>query len=140
MPATVRDDEVKRYRPVIVMAEGAGDGLTFAQRAEWQKSVGIGKSKRATYTMRGWRANGKLWQPNTLVKVTDDWCGLEDYELLIATVTQTLDDSGMITELELTPREAYAVKPAKVTATGARSGNSSASSGGADNPFTALWR
>jgi prophage tail gpP-like protein len=109
--ARFSDPSVTRHRPTIVIAEMQGTGMTLAQRAEWERAVAIGKAVRGTYTVQDWKAGGKLWQPNTLVRLTDGLVGLDDAELLIASTTMRLTEAGTITEMEITLRDAYRLIP-----------------------------
>ncbi len=95
-----------RYRPLIVYAE-QGDGATYADRAVWERNVRAGRSARLQYTVPGWEYKpGKIWLPNRMVPVKDDYIGV-DAEMLIARCTYTLDDGGSRTTLELCRREAF---------------------------------
>jgi len=106
--ATSKDAGVGRYRPLIVLAEDQGGNATFAERALWERNVRAGRGTRATVTVNGWTANGRIWQPNTLARLISPLLGA-DHDLLIVSVRFTLDDrSGALTTLELAQPEAYA--------------------------------
>ncbi|WP_431282726.1 phage baseplate assembly protein [Humitalea sp. 24SJ18S-53] len=109
--ARVRDPSVTRYRPTVVLAESEGSSVTFQQRAEWQRAVAVGKSVRGTRLVQDWRADGKLWHPNTLVRVTDRLCGLDNAEMLIAATKMRLTEAGTLTELEIALPDAYRLIP-----------------------------
>jgi len=105
--ASSKDAGVTRYRPLIVLAEDQGGNATFAERALWERNVRAGRGTRATITVNGWAAGGKLWQPNTITRLTSPLLGA-DHELLITSVRFTLEDSsGALTTLELARPEAY---------------------------------
>lgn len=103
--ARATDDAVRRYRPLIVLAE-AGDGSTYADRARWERNIRAGRSARAAYTVTGWEHSAGLWLPNRLVSVRDDYLGV-DGDLIIAQLTFSLDEGGSQTHLELCRREAF---------------------------------
>lgn len=107
---TVQDDRVKRYRPLIILAESQGDAANFETRAEWERSVRFARAARATITVQGWRHANDLWRPNKIAHVIDAKLGLDD-DLLIAAVTLTLDENGRRTELSLTHPEAFDLIP-----------------------------
>lgn len=109
--ARVRDSSVTRHRPTIILAEMQGSGLTLAQRAEWQRAVALGKAVRGTYTVQDWKAGGKLWQPNTLLRLTDALLGVDNVEMLVAAAKMRLTEAGTLTELELTLKDAYRLIP-----------------------------
>ncbi len=106
--AEASDSGVARYRPLIVLAESHGPHATYRDRATWERNVRRGRSSRVTVTVQGWRAqNGQLWQPNTMVRLTSPWLGV-DADLLIASVALTLDEqNGTRAELRLCGREAF---------------------------------
>jgi len=105
-----KDTKVGRYRPLIVLAEDAGDEASFATRARWEANLRFGRSRRATYTVQGWRAAGRLWQPNALVHVRDAYLAIDD-EMLIAEVEFTLDSRGTEARIAVTRREAFDLIP-----------------------------
>jgi prophage tail gpP-like protein len=106
-----RDEELGRYRPKVLIAEAAGPGGSFQRRAEWEVLFAAARSRRLTYTVPGWRgASGRLWQPNTLVRVEDAFLGLAQ-ELLIVSVLRILGPEGTLTEIELAPKDAFEVLP-----------------------------
>lgn len=106
--AIVIDDFVKRYRPLIVIAEDRGANATYKQRAEWERNVRRGRSSRATLRVNGWRnKTGALWRANTLVHLFAPTIGA-DADLLIVSGSFILDEeAGEITELTVVGREAF---------------------------------
>lgn len=109
--ARVTDPAVRRYRPKVIISERTGDGVTLADRAEWQRRVSAGRGTRVTYDVQGWRAAGGLWAANQLVRVRDSYLDL-DGELLIVAVTFALDEQeGTKTSLELMPASAFELLP-----------------------------
>jgi len=105
--SNVQDENIKRYRPTIVMAEGQVDGIKTKVRAQWECAVRRGKSRNFRITVQGWKgADGKIWELNKLVKLTSPLLGIDD-QLLIAGADFKLSDQGEMTELLLSPAEAY---------------------------------
>ncbi len=106
--AVATDTTISRYRPLLIVADGPADMSACQQRVDWEKSTRIGKSQRYTITVAGWRQDvtGTLWKLNQLVTFKSDLFGVFG-NYLIASVNFKLDESGEITILELTPREAY---------------------------------
>lgn len=105
------EDVVMRYRPATVVAEGAGNAADMKRRAEWQRNVSYGRSRRATYSVNGWEHAAGLWEPNRLVQVSDEWMGFDGEWLMIGTVEFTLDERGQRTRLTVMPKEAYDLIP-----------------------------
>jgi len=106
--ATVKDEAITRYRPRIVLADDHGNKTRFRDRAEWEKNVRMGRGLRGSITVQGWRdAQGKLWQPNTLVDVTSPLLYLFEAEMLIVGCLYTLDGTGTRTALSIARPEAF---------------------------------
>lgn len=107
--ATVEADTMGRYRPLIVLAEDATDGARARDRGKWEANVRSARSWRAQIHVQGWRENGEtgsLWRPNVLVRLRDDWIGI-DRDLLIVAVTFGKSDDGTTTTLDLMPEKAF---------------------------------
>ncbi len=120
--ARCRDAEVTRHRPKLLLAEAAGEGVSFQRRADWEVITCAARSRRLTYRVPGWRGGtGRLWRPNTMVRVQDAYLELER-EMLIVSVAWTLDDQGTVTEIEVAPREAFEILPEPEQRGGGRSG------------------
>lgn len=107
--ACARDGGVTRHRPLAIVAEQGLDAAEAQERIDWEASVRAARSRRATITVQGWRETpgGPLWQPGRLVKVKDDWLGL-DRDLLVATVQQSLSEAGTVTGMTLMSEQAFA--------------------------------
>lgn len=105
--ARAADSFVKRYRPLIILAEDKGPHATYKQRAEWERNVRRGRSARATITVRGWRnATGALWRANTIAYVYSPYLGA-DANLLVAGGTYVMnEEQGELTELTVVGRDA----------------------------------
>lgn len=107
---SARDNSMGRYRPLIIMAEDAGDEGSFTTRARWEANMRFGRARRATYIVQGWRARGLLWKPNAMTHVRDAFIGI-DGDMLIAAVDHKLDEQGSETRIAVTRREAFDLIP-----------------------------
>lgn len=106
-----RDLVVPRYRPRILIAEGAVDNRAATVRARWEAAVRTGRSTQADITVQGWfDADGARWDTNRLTHVRSPWLGL-DRDLLITEVTYTLSDQGSLCRMTLVPPEAFREEP-----------------------------
>lgn len=106
------DPGVTRHRPLVILADTAENTGSFERRARWEAVTRAGRSQSVSYTVAGWGPEpGTLWQPNRLVKVQDDYLGL-DQDLLVEQVEYSLDENGAQSRLTLVPPDAYAPKPA----------------------------
>lgn len=105
--ADVTDDEIGRYRPMIIVNEEITTAEGAAKRGQWERQRSIGKSNSAEYTVTGWRIpqTGKLWNINTLVPVVDEILGLDE-ELLIVSVMFSEDDAGRLAVIGVVKPEA----------------------------------
>lgn len=110
--AMVTDDAIRRYRPLVVIAEHHGIGVTLQQRAEWELNVRRGRGTRGTFRVQGWTIDGteqsSLWRPNTLVPVSVPYLGTEE-DLLIAKCVYTLDETGSFTDLTMVHPSAFSL-------------------------------
>lgn len=109
--AVAVDGDIRASRLTVLDPADAADVGAARQLAGWTKANRKARGERAEYTVRGWMDGAKPWQPNTLVRVDDDWLGIHD-AWLIATVTYALDDQGgEISQLSLTPADSYVPAP-----------------------------
>jgi len=105
------DSDVARERPLILMAEGQETGAELQKRADWERNVRAGRSRRLTYTVQDWTNDQGVWDANKLVRVKDSFLRVD--ETLLITTAQLLrsNEQGTITRLELTNKEAFDVEP-----------------------------
>ncbi|MDP3715185.1 MAG: contractile injection system protein, VgrG/Pvc8 family, partial [Burkholderiales bacterium] len=108
--AIAADAVVTRHRPLIVLAEDQATAASMKRRAEWERNVRAGRSIDITVTVQGWAHAAGLWEPNRLVRVTDEWLRLDD-DLLIKQVGFSLDEQGTRCELALTMPQAFDLIP-----------------------------
>ena len=112
--ATAKDDGLDRHRPLTVVAEQGLDNAEAQARIDWESVIRAARSRSIEVTVQGWfeHPEGVLWHPGRLVRIVDDWLGL-DRELLVDRVEQTVSERGTLTTLTLYPEEAFL--PALVT-------------------------
>jgi prophage tail gpP-like protein len=112
--ADAKDEEINRYRPLVVIAEhGAGLG-TLKERAEWETKVRMGRGKRGHVDVVGWRTGtdgqeGPLWTPNTLVYIDSPRLKLDRDMLIVGCDYQMDDKKGRVTKLTFCRPEAFEV-------------------------------
>lgn len=83
----VKDSGVKRKRVLILPHEGEATVDKMRKRAMWQAQRAAGNSVTASLIVTGWRdANGKIWAPNWLVNVEDNWLGIEGVMIIKSVV------------------------------------------------------
>lgn len=103
-----KDEEIIRYRPLIIKQSGDSNNGTCQERCEMEKTLRASKTREATYTIQGWRqGDGSLWKPNQIVVVDDPLLGFDSEKLVIAEVKYSLSSRGTLCELKVGPVEAY---------------------------------
>lgn len=109
------DPGVTRYRPMTFIAEQGVSLQEARERAEWEATVRAARSRVVRYVVQGWReqgAEGPVWRPGTLVRVVDDWLGV-DRDLMVSGVDQTYDEGGTVSTLVLTPEDSWLPGPVR---------------------------
>ncbi len=110
------DVVVKRYRPLVIIAEGQASIADCTKRAKWEGAIRRGKSRKLQITVNGWTQNGQvLWGINKLVAVQSVLLGVSDM-LLVSQCEFRLDESGEITVLTVTSPESYTLNTTSVKA------------------------
>jgi prophage tail gpP-like protein len=100
------DNDVLRYRPLILTGETAMDNGVAQTRAEWERSNRQGKSKSFEYVVSGWQnANGSIWSPNSYIELEDDFIHISGQ--LIISAVKFLTGNKTTTNLQISPPEAY---------------------------------
>ncbi|WP_052194633.1 phage baseplate assembly protein [Aureimonas altamirensis] len=83
-----------RKRTLIIYHEGEATSGRMKKRAAWEAKRAAGKGKAATIVVAGCRdEGGKLYSPNFLIQVVDEWGGL-DQDMIIAGVSMEQDSAG----------------------------------------------
>lgn len=111
MKATARDIEINRYRPLVVMADHSTTNAALRDRALWETRVRMGRGKRGTCTVVGWRTgldgkDGPLWTPNTVTPIKSSRMNL-DMPMLIVGCEYSLSENGAYTEITFARPEAF---------------------------------
>lgn len=106
---TATDSAVKRNRVLLIQQSGQADTFSCADRATHERDLRAAKSELVNYTVQGWRqADGTLWKPNMLVRVTDNILEI-NRDMLITEVTYSIDSSGTLAALTVMPPEAFKI-------------------------------
>lgn len=114
LKALARDEEVLRYLPLVINAQGNTTAAELQTLVDHTKRVRRGHSMGFRYRVEGWTFAGKPWPINQRVAIFDDVAGLDGAEWLIASVRHTADlKEGDVTELVVRPVEAYDTAPLK---------------------------
>lgn len=107
----VKDTDITRYRPTIILADSKIDAKGAGGRAMREMRRRLAKSRTFEAKIDGWlRRDGSLWMPNLLVDIDASGFSINTGPLLVSKVVLALDDrSGVITTLTLTPRDGWLV-------------------------------
>ncbi|HDR1022158.1 TPA: phage tail protein [Pasteurella multocida] len=108
----VKDEEITRYRPTLLIADDNMTGKTGYQRANWEMQRNNAEGKRSTVTVQGWqKPDGTLWLPNELVILDAPQVGINKEERLIVDCRYSLNEKGTKTHITLMHREAFNEPP-----------------------------
>ncbi len=107
--ATVTDDDVRRHRPLRLVADSQLNQPEAEARARFERNLRFGRGTRLQYEVRDWQTTEGVWEINTLVPVRDPTFGL-DRELLLAACELSYGPEGSKAILELALPEAYDVR------------------------------
>lgn len=102
------DFVILRHRPLVLLAESPTTNGECKDRALWESRLRMGKSRQYAYNVQGWlQSNGQPWPLNGLVRVEDEFLGIEE-EMLISELTYRLSaDEGRTVSLVITDPTAY---------------------------------
>ncbi|PWD89603.1 hypothetical protein DC081_09135 [Ignatzschineria cameli] len=107
---TIKDEEINRYRPTMLMTDDVANGQNTKEMAEFERDRAISLGKEITVRVRGWYHLIGLWEINKRLNimalpiiVAEDW--------LITSTTLLLNhDDGYVAELHVAPPEGYGSK------------------------------
>lgn len=111
---SIKDEGVKRYRPLFIVAENGDIGYqTLQDRLVWERNRRMGRGNQLKVTVDSWKDSaGKLWQPNTLVYINIPTLKIKEVQWVISEVTFLRDNSGGTrATMLLMPPEAFSVQP-----------------------------
>lgn len=106
------DAGVRRYRPLIIVAEAEGGGPSFAVRAAFEARVRRAKGHKPVATVQSWHTrDGALWRPGQTVNLDDDWLGMSGPWLIANVALSQNSHSGSTAKLTLSKPEAFDLLP-----------------------------
>ena len=113
----VIDKAISRTRNLYIKAEENVDTGAALERAKWEANVRAGRSLRVTTKINGWLdPDGNIWERNKFLTYRDEILEINK-ELVVVSVTLTVDGQGVVTSLTLSPLSAYTPQPVAVTET-----------------------
>jgi prophage tail gpP-like protein len=110
--AEATDEGVKRYRPLLTVAESSSTVEAAKKRAGWEATVRAARAGKLSVKVQGWnKGTGGLWAINELVAVSMPSMRISG-DMLVAGVQFEISlTGGTVTTLELVRPDAYAVEP-----------------------------
>ena len=103
-----RDDEVGRYRPLLILAEHPSERASLKVRAKWEANR-RGASEKLSYQLQGWSHIQGIWNPNIQVRVDDDRYDVHDFMLVTSVGLGQTKAGGTIASVQVTGPEAFDV-------------------------------
>lgn len=128
--ASVANDYVNRYRPLLIIHDGQADQSVVKERAQWEAKIRASKATKAEITVQGWDSGGGLWGINRLVQVQSNWLGINDV-MLITNVSFTLDENGELAKITLASQGSYSNDSSGLTKKSGKAGQTQAK----NNPY-----
>lgn len=103
------DNQIRQSRQLVIQAESASSDQQNKKRIEWEANIRKTRSTVYSTTMSAFGFNGKLWKPNQLVSVRDDFAGI-NAQMLVNNVTFSQSASGSDAVLAFVNKDAYTLK------------------------------
>jgi prophage tail gpP-like protein len=102
------DPQIPRYRPTVASVATQSGSSSVQVQSDWMLRNARGNGEEANYTVLDWRAGpeNQLWRRNQVVRVTDDYSGI-DQDMLIAAVKYQLTGQMAGTVLRIAGRTAF---------------------------------
>ena len=98
--AQVTDQEITRFRPKIIRAEGSATPAEALRRCTHERNRNIVESINLSIEVQGFtNSAGDLWMPNRLMWIVDEVLGIE-HEFLLHTVEYNQSEAGTTCNLE----------------------------------------
>lgn len=107
------DAGVRRFRPLVVLAESAVSPADAETRAQWEATVRATRSHRLVCTVPGWKRplSSRPWRLNTLCPVVIPALGIVAELLIVQTTFKRSKREGSSTDLVLVRPDAYTPAP-----------------------------
>lgn len=111
--ANALDTGVRRYRPLVVLAEGAVSTSDAETRARWEAIVRATRAHRLRCTVPGWirPRSSRLWRINTKAFCYIPTLGISAELVIVTTTFRRSRREGTTTELILARQDAFQPQP-----------------------------
>lgn len=109
------DENIKRYRPKIIIGEMQTDDTSAGSRAQLEAATRAGKSQKIRVRVRGWtQSDGTLWKVNRLTRIDSPMLCVSDTFVTSAVQFQVDNNVGIVSDIELTRPDAYLAGQGKI--------------------------
>lgn len=105
----VIDNEIRQSRQLVIKAESSSSDEQNQKRIQWEANIRKTRSTVYSTGMNGFSYGGKLWLPNQLASVKDDFAGI-NAEMLVNSVRFSISPTGSDTSLAFVNKDAYTLK------------------------------
>lgn len=122
--ASIKDNEIKRYRPMIIVNEDITTAEGASLRGQWERQRAISRSNSAEYTVTGWRnlSTGNLFKMNRIVPVTDPIMKI-DSDMLISSLLFSEDsETGRLVVMSVVDPDSLTIPDKPATSTSLEKG------------------
>ena len=106
---SVKDETVGRYRPIVIIQEGATDSDIALARARWEATTRLALKEAYVVNVQGWYPD-----VNQLINLNSQTLGVNNKDMLIAGVELILSAAGKITRMKLVPPETFTPLPSSL--------------------------
>lgn len=110
--AVKTDNDVGRYRPLLIVDSNATQKESVEARADWEYTIRKAKSMGFRCSVHGWSHEGGVWVPGIMCSFSaPDLCVEEPVDLLVSSVEYGWGDGGETTDLVLVSPDVYLPQP-----------------------------
>lgn len=102
------DDAIRAGRQFVFTSENPASNSQLTDRAVWEANIRKARGRTYSATVHGFvNQTGDIWRNNTLIKVDDQYAGIDDLMLVNRVAFSLSDDGGRATTLSLVEKDAY---------------------------------
>ena len=103
-----KDSNIKRYRPLLITCEAQSYDKSAGERASREKRKRIGEAVEVSAEVAGWtQKDGSLWTLGARVSFKAPALGFSSSEFVISSLSNVIDENGLITRMTLKNPDAY---------------------------------
>lgn len=112
----------KKGRQFVVVSEQNASNLTASERAKWEADIRRSRSRKYTAVVQGYSNGGEIWYPNKLVRIIDDFAGIDSRMLLVDVEYSQKIEEGSKTILTFAEEGSFKLQLSNVQTRGEKNG------------------